>query len=382
MAEQRDPYEVLGVSKDASADEIKRAYRKLSKKYHPDLNKEPGAEAKFKEINEAYETLSDPQKKAQYDQYGFAGNQQGFGGGGFSGFGNGGFDFGGSGFEDIFSSFFGGGGQSRQSRTAPRQGRDLQYEMNLTFEEAIFGKKTNIEYSREALCKTCHGSGAKAGTSPVTCHKCGGRGFIQVQRQTPLGRMMTQQECDVCHGTGKEIKEKCTTCYGSGHVREKHEVQVTIPAGVEDGNQMRLQGQGEAGTNGGPYGDLFIVFHVSPSDKFERDGAEIYYTLPISFVQAALGDSVKVPTVHGDVEMKIPAGTQTGTTFRLREKGAPRLRGNGNGDQKVTVTIVTPKNLTKAQKEALKAFADVSGEDPAGDDSFFEKWRKKQRKKR
>ena len=298
-----NPYDVLGVSKDASDQEIKRAYRKLSKKYHPDLNHEPGAEEKFKEVNEAYEILSDPQKKAQYDQFGTTGGQQGFGGG--QGFG--GFDFGGSGaggFEDIFSSFF-GGGQSRNNN-GPRQGRDLQYEMHLTFEEAIFGKKTEIKYTREENCKTCSGTGAKPGTSPVTCSKCHGRGFIQVQRQTPLGRMMSQQECDVCHGTGKEIKEKCSTCHGSGHVNEQHAIEVTVPAGVEDGNQMRLSGQGEAGVNGGPYGDLYIYFSVAPSDKFKRDGADIYLSLPISFVQAALGDEVEVDTVHGKVKMKIP----------------------------------------------------------------------------
>ena len=374
-----NPYDVLGVSKDASDQEIKRAYRKLSKKYHPDLNHEPGAEEKFKEVNEAYEILSDPQKNAQYDQFGTTGGQQGFGGG--QGFG--GFDFGGSGaggFEDIFSSFF-GGGQSRNNN-GPRQGRDLQYEMHLTFEEAIFGKKTEIKYTREENCKTCSGTGAKPGTSPVTCSKCHGRGFIQVQRQTPLGRMMSQQECDVCHGTGKEIKEKCSTCHGSGHVNEQHAIEVTVPAGVEDGNQMRLSGQGEAGVNGGPYGDLYIYFSVAPSDKFKRDGADIYLSLPISFVQAALGDEVEVDTVHGKVKMKIPAGTQTGTTFRLRGKGAPHLRAGGNGDQRVTVKIETPKNLNKKQREALKAFADSMGEDPSGDDSFFERWSKSKKTKR
>ena len=221
MAEQRDPYDVLGVSKDASADEIKKAYRKLSKKYHPDLNHEPGAEEKFKEVNEAFDILGDPQKKAQYDQFGAAGAQGGFGQG-FGGQGFGGGDFGGfGGFSDIFDSFFGGGGASR-NQNAPRQGRDLQYEMRLTFEEAIFGKTTEIQYSREETCSTCNGSGAKAGTSPVTCSHCGGRGFIQVQRQTPLGRVMTQQECDVCHGTGKEIKEKCTTCHGAGQIGRAH----------------------------------------------------------------------------------------------------------------------------------------------------------------
>ncbi|MFJ6968197.1 MAG: molecular chaperone DnaJ [Ligilactobacillus ruminis] len=374
MAEQRDPYDVLGVSKDASADEIKKAYRKLSKKYHPDLNHEPGAEEKFKEVNEAFDILGDPQKKAQYDQFGAAGAQGGFGQGfGDQGFGGG--DFGGfGGFSDIFDSFFGGGGASR-NQNAPRQGRDLQYEMRLTFEEAIFGKTTEIQYSREETCSTCNGSGAKAGTSPVTCSHCGGRGFIQVQRQTPLGRVMTQQECDVCHGTGKEIKEKCTTCHGAGHVRKKHAVQVKVPAGVENGNQMRLQGQGEAGFNGGPYGDLFIVFVVEQSKEFRRDGAEIYFNQDISFVQAALGDEIEVKTVHGNVKLKIPAGTQTGTTFRLKGKGAPKLRGSGNGDEQVTVNIVTPKNLNEKQRLALKAFAEASGKKSFGE-GFFEKLKK------
>lgn len=357
----KNPYEVLGVSKDASADEIKRAYRKLSKKYHPDLNHEAGAEEKFKEVNDAYEILSDPQKKAQYDQFGSTGAQGGFGG---AGQGFGGFDGGfGGGFEDIFSSFFGGGATASRSRNVPRQGRDLQYEMDLTFEEAIFGKTTEIEYTREEECDTCGGSGAKPGTSPVTCTHCGGRGFVQVERQTPLGRIMTQQECEYCNGTGKEIKEKCTTCHGTGHLKKKHAVEVKVPAGVEDGNQMRLQGQGEAGFNGGPYGDLFIVFNVAPSDTFKRDGSEIYLDQPISFVQAALGAEIPVKTVHGDVKLKIPAGTQTGTIFRLRGKGAPRLHGNGNGDEKVTVKVQTPKNLNKQQKIALKAFAEASGED-------------------
>ncbi|KRL04286.1 molecular chaperone DnaJ [Liquorilactobacillus oeni] len=373
MAEIRDPYETLGVSKDASAAEIKKAYRRLSKKYHPDLNKEPGAEAKFKEVNEAYEILSNPQKKAQFDQYGSTGGQQGFGGnyqsGGFG-------DFGGSGFEDIFSSFFGGGGGSSRNPNAPRQGRDLQYEMDLTFEEAVFGKKTSIQYTREALCKTCGGSGAKKGTSPETCSHCGGSGYMRVKRATPLGQVVTQQECEYCQGKGKIIKEKCSTCHGSGHVQEKHEVEVSIPAGVEDGNQMRLQGQGEAGENGGPYGDLYIVFNVASSDIFKRDGAKIYFNLPISFVQAALGDEVDVKTVHGDVKMKIPAGTQTGTVFRLRGKGAPYLRGKGTGDEEVTVEVETPKSLNQKQKEALKSFAEASGEKVRGEESLFDRLKK------
>jgi molecular chaperone DnaJ len=351
-------YDRLGVSKDASQDEIKRAYRKMSKKYHPDINKEPGAEEKYKEVQEAYETLSDDQKRAAYDQYGPDG-ANGFGGqGGFGGF-DGGAGFGG--FEDIFSSFFGGG--ATRNPNAPRQGDDLQYRVNLRFEEAIFGAEKEVHYNREATCKTCSGSGAKPGTSPVTCGRCHGQGVINVDTQTPLGMMRRQVTCDVCHGTGQEIKEPCQTCHGTGHEKQSHKVSVKIPAGVETGQQIRLAGQGEAGFNGGPYGDLFVIINVNPSDKFTRDGSTIYYTLNISFVQAALGDTVEVPTVHGNVEMTIPAGTQTGKTFRLKGKGAPRLRGGSQGDQHVTVKIVTPTKLNDAQKEALLAFAKASGDE-------------------
>ena len=351
-------YDRLGVSKDASQDEIKRAYRKMSKKYHPDINKEPGAEEKYKEVQEAYETLSDDQKRAAYDQYGPDG-ANGFGGqGGFGGF-DGGAGFGG--FEDIFSSFFGGG--ATRNPNAPRQGDDLQYRVNLSFEEAIFGAEKEVHYNREATCKTCSGSGAKPGTSPVTCGRCHGQGVINVDTQTPLGMMRRQVTCDVCHGTGQEIKEPCQTCHGTGHEKQSHKVSVKIPAGVETGQQIRLAGQGEAGFNGGPYGDLFVIINVNPSDKFTRDGSTIYYTLNISFVQAALGDTVEIPTVHGNVEMTIPAGTQTGKTFRLKGKGAPRLRGGSQGDQHVTVKIVTPTKLNDAQKEALLAFAKASGDE-------------------
>lgn len=352
-------YDRLGVSKDASQDEIKRAYRKMSKKYHPDINKEPGAEEKYKEVQEAYETLSDDQKRAAYDQYGPDGANAGFGGqGGFGGF-DGGAGFGG--FEDIFSSFFGGG--AARNPIAPRQGDDLQYRVNLSFEEAVFGAEKEVHYNREATCKTCSGSGAKPGTSPVTCGRCHGQGVINVDTQTPLGVMRRQVTCDVCHGTGQEIKDPCQTCHGTGHEKQSHKVSVKIPAGVETGQQIRLAGQGEAGFNGGPYGDLFVIINVNPSDKFTRDGSTIYYTLNISFVQAALGDTVEVPTVHGNVEMTIPAGTQTGKTFRLKGKGAPRLRGGSQGDQHVTVKIVTPTKLNDAQKEALLAFAKASGDE-------------------
>lgn len=361
-----DPYGTLGVDQNASQDEIKKAYRKLSKKYHPDINHEPGAEDKYKEIQEAYETLGDEQKRANFDQYGSADGPQGFGGQGFGGQGFGGF---GGDFSDIFGQMFGGGG-ARRDPNAPQQGSDLRYSMDLTFEEAVFGKVTNIKYNRDEECQTCHGSGAKPGSAPVTCHKCGGAGVIDVVQDTPFGRIKTQQTCDVCHGTGKEIKEKCPTCGGVGHLSQAHEVKVTVPAGVEDGQQMRLNSQGEAGINGGPYGDLYVVFNVAPSAEFKRNGTEIYSELAISFVQAALGDEVLVKTVHGNIKMKIPAGTQTGTSFRLKGKGAPRVNGHINGDQHVEVKIQVPKSLNKGQKEALKAFAIASG-DKAPKTGFF-----------
>ena len=378
---KRDLYEILGVSKDASEADIKKAYRKLSKKYHPDINKEPGADEKFKEIAEAYEILGDAQKRAAYDQYGHASYDpnSGFSGGGFGG----GFDgfggFGGNGnftggFEDIFSSFFGGGGGRRGNRAnMPRQGADLQYVMDLTFEEAIFGKEEVIHYHRNAECETCHGTGAKPGTDPVTCSKCHGSGVINVERATPFGRMMSQTTCDVCGGTGQEIKEKCETCHGHKHVEETHKVKVKVPAGVENGNQMPLRGQGEAGENGGPYGDLYVIFRVGKSDTFEREGADIFYELPINFAQAALGDEVDVPTVHGKVKLKVPAGTQSGTVLRLRGKGAPRLRGSGMGDQHVTVRVVTPKHLTDKQREAMQIFAKEAGTHVEGEGNFFDK---------
>ncbi|TCD45722.1 molecular chaperone DnaJ [Streptococcus sp. X16XC17] len=353
-------YDRLGVSKDASQDEIKKAYRKMSKKYHPDINKEAGAEQKYKDVQEAYETLSDTQKRAAYDQYGPAGANGGFGGGAGAngGFGGGAGGFGGfGGFEDIFSSFFGGG--AARNPNAPRQGDDLQYRVNLKFEEAIFGAEKEVSYNRESTCHTCTGSGAKPGTSPVTCGRCHGSGVISVDTHTPLGTMRRQVTCDVCHGTGKEIKEPCPTCRGTGHEKEAHTVTVKIPAGVETGQQIRLAGQGEAGFNGGPYGDLFVVIQVQASDKFERDGTTIHYKLNLNFVQAALGDTVHVPTVHGDVDLVIPEGAQTGKKFRLKGKGAPSLRGGVQGDQYVTINVVTPTGLNDRQKAALKEFANA-----------------------
>lgn len=368
MAEE-SYYDILGVKKDASEKEINRAYRKLAAKYHPDINHEPGAEEKFKKINEAHEVLSDPQKRAQYDQFGSAGPNAGAGQG-FGGFGGqqGYDDFTGGDFGDIFSQFFGGGGRRQADPTAPRQGRDLQYSMTLDFMDAVFGKTTTIKYERDAQCDVCKGSGAKPGKSPETCSRCHGSGVILTVRRTPLGNIQTQTTCPECNGTGKIIKpeDQCTKCHGSGHIHERHELEVKVPAGIDDGQQMRLEHQGDAGENGGPYGDLYIVFRVTPSREFRRDGSTIYVDQDISFAQAALGDEVKVKTVHGDVNLKIPAGTQSETNFRLRGKGVPHLNGNGNGDEHVTVHVHTPKSLNKRQKEAMMAFAAASGEDVKG----------------
>lgn len=376
MASNKDYYDILGVSKDATQKDIKRAYRKLAKKYHPDLNDSPEAEAKYKEVNDAYEVLGDEQKRKQYDQFGAAGMN---GNGGFGGFGNGNYqsytssDFGG--FEDIFSDLFGGagfgGGGRRRAQNMPRTGDDLQYTVDLDFKEAIFGKKDKIKYKREEECHVCHGSGAKPGTGKSTCQTCHGAGVINQTRQTPFGNMQTQTTCPTCHGTGEVIVDKCTNCQGSGHERKTHTVKVTIPAGVEDGQTMRLSGQGNAGTNGGGYGDLYVVFHVQPSEIFERTGSEIRLELPINFAQAALGDEVEVPTVHGKVRMKIPAGTQSGDVIRLRGKGAPVLNGDTTGDQKVKIKIVTPKHLNKQQKEALRQFAEASGDSVTEEEKNF-----------
>ncbi|MCA1057996.1 molecular chaperone DnaJ [Rossellomorea aquimaris] len=368
---KRDYYEVLGVGKDASKDEMKKAYRKLSKKYHPDINKEADADEKFKEISEAYEVLSDDQKRAQYDRFGHTDPNQGFGGG--ADFGGGGF----GGFEDIFNTFFGGGGGRRRDPNAPRQGADLQYTMSLTFEEAVFGKETEIEIPREEECDTCHGSGAKPGTKVNTCSHCNGSGQLNVEQNTPFGRIVNRRVCHYCNGTGKQIKEKCSTCGGAGKVQKRRKISVKIPAGIDDGQQLRVTGQGEPGINGGPAGDLYVVFHVRAHDFFERNGDDIYCEMPVTFAQAALGDEIEVPTLHGKVKLKVPAGTQTSTRFRLKGKGVPNVRGYGTGDQHVQVKVVTPSKLTDKQKQLLREFADISGQVPDEQhESFFDKVKK------
>lgn len=360
MADKRDYYEVLGVQKGASADDIKKAYRKEAKKYHPDLH--PGdktAEAKFKEINEAYEVLSDSDKKARYDQFGHAGVDPNFGagagGGGFDGFG----DFGDI-FSDIFGGFGFGGGQSR--RNGPKRGADIRQVIEISFEEAAFGCKKKITLNKTEPCETCHGSGAKAGTSPVTCAKCGGSGQVTTQVRTPLGYMRNVTTCPDCHGSGKIIKEPCINCHGTGNVRRQRTIEVDIPQGINDGQTMQISGGGEAGTKGGPKGDLLLTIRIKKHEIFTREGFDVYITMPITFVQAALGATIKVPTISGVVEYDIPSETQTGSVFRLRAKGIPYIRGKGRGDQYVKVEVETPKNLSQKQKELLRQFEGITEE--------------------
>ncbi|MDO4698510.1 MAG: molecular chaperone DnaJ [Pasteurellaceae bacterium] len=346
---KRDYYEVLGLSKGASEQEIKRAYKRLAAKHHPDKNQgSKDAEEKFKEIKEAYEVLGDAEKRAMYDQYGHQAFEQGGfgGGGGFGGFGGGGF----GGFEDIFSEMFGGGfgGGGRRQRVV--RGDDLQYNLEITLEEAVRGVKKDIRIQTLAECDTCHGSGAEAGSKVETCPHCHGSGRIRRQQ----GFFMTEQACPSCHGTGKRIEKPCKSCHGDGRVHKTKNLSVTIPAGVDTGNQLRLSGEGAAGENGAPAGDLYVVIHVKDHDIFVRDGSNLYCEVPISFTMAALGGEIEVPTLDGRVKLKIPAETQTGKLFRIRGKGITNARSRHVGDLICKVIIETPVSLNEEQKELLR----------------------------
>ncbi|MDE7053419.1 MAG: molecular chaperone DnaJ [Oscillospiraceae bacterium] len=362
MADQkRDYYEVLGVSKTAADADIKKAYRKLAKENHPDLH--PGdkaAEARFKEVNEAYEVLSNSDKRSRYDQFGFAGVDPNYAAqnGGYGGGFDGGFDFGDLG--DIFGSFFGGGfGGGARTRNGPQRGESLRMGLTVTFEEAAFGCEKEVTLERVEQCENCKGAGAAPGTSPETCTNCGGSGTVQQRRQTPMGVFATTGPCPRCGGKGKIISNPCKACGGSGQTRKKKTVKVSIPAGIDDRQIISLRGQGNAGKNGGPAGDLQIVITVQPHQLFRRDGADVYCDAPITFTQAVLGGEMEIPTIDGKVSYTLPEGTQTGSTFRLKGKGIPNVNGRGRGDQFVTVHIETPRGLNREQKEALRKFSET-----------------------
>ncbi len=364
---KKDYYEALGLERGVSEEEIKKAFRKLALKYHPDRNPDnKEAEEKFKEINEAYQVLSDPQKKAQYDQFGTADFNGAGGAGGFDGF-----DFSDlGGFGDIFDSFFGGGfGGNGRRKNGPQKGADLEYNLNLTFEEAVFGTEKQISITRNESCEKCKGTGAKHGTHPHTCDKCGGSGQMRVQRNTPLGSFVSMSTCDKCGGKGKIIKDPCSECKGKGKLRKQRKITINVPAGVDTGNIIPMRGQGEHGANGGPAGDLYVGIRVAPHATFKRKGFDIYIDTHISFSKATLGVELKVPTVDGDVKYEVPSGTQPGTIFRLKGKGVPRVNGHGRGDQYVNVIVEVPKSLNQKQKEALLLFMDASGEIPEEEQS-------------
>ena len=387
MADKRDYYEVLGVSKGASDDEIKKAYRKKAKQYHPDLN--PGdadAEAKFKEANEAYEVLSDSQKKARYDQFGHAGVDPNYGAGGGGayggGFGGGGFDFGDLG--DIFGSFFGGGfGGGRQANpNAPQKGETVQTRVTISFEEAAKGCKRTVDINRVDSCPDCHGTGASAGSSPKTCPDCQGRGYVNVQQRTPFGVISSQKSCPKCQGKGKVVDNPCQKCRGNGRVNKKVSVDVNIPAGIDDRQVFVVSGAGNAGVNGGPQGDLKVAVFVRPHAYFERDGYNVWLEQHVSFTQAALGDSIRIPTLDGDVKFDLPAGTQSEAVFSLKGKGIQVINGRGRGDQLVRIIVDTPKNLTQRQRDLLMELEKELGVKrgaPAGSgkEGFFDKFKNK-----
>ncbi|MCL2611031.1 MAG: molecular chaperone DnaJ [Defluviitaleaceae bacterium] len=369
--QKEDYYKTLGVEKDASDDEIKKAYRKMAKKYHPDAN--PGdaaAEAKFKEVSEAYETLSDPQKKSGYDQFGHAGANAGFGGGGFGGFGGGGFGSMDDILENFFGGGFGGGGRSR----GPRRGADVQTNIRITFKEAFFGTKKDITMPMMESCEPCKGSGAAPGTHPETCRQCNGSGQERVVQQTLLGAMQTVRTCSVCRGEGKIVKTPCKTCSGAGRTKKSKTFEVNIPRGIDNGQSIRLAGKGEAGERGAANGDLFVGINITGHEKFERRGSNIYLNVPISIVQATLGDEIAIPTMEEEEKFTLKPGTQPGTKYTLKGKGFPSVKNNKFfGDLIFTADVKIPTNLSEKQRNILKEFAEESGEEVKSKKGFFDK---------
>lgn len=369
MSAKRDYYEVLGLSKGASSDDIKKAFRKLAKKHHPDVNQgDKVSESAFKEVNEAYEVLSDPEKKAKYDQFGHAAfDPQAGGFGGFDGF-----DFGGVG--DIFESFFGGGfGKSSRTRNGPAKGNDLKYNLELSFEEAAFGVEKELSVNRMEGCNTCNGTGSKPGTSPSTCKHCNGTGQIQQKQSTPFGQFVNVKTCDLCKGEGKIITEPCTACNGKGKIRNNVKIKVKVPAGIDDGQTISMRGQGEPGIRGGPPGDFYVNIDIKPHPLFQRQGNDIYSEIPVTFTQAALGAELEVHTLDGKVKFMVPEGTQTGSVFKIRGKGVPFLRGSGRGEHFIKVNVIVPKKLNEKQKAALREFAEMTGDYAQEHKGFFGK---------
>ncbi len=370
MAEKRDYYEVLGVSKDADADTIKKAYRTLAKKYHPDINKSPDAPEKFKEVQEAYEVLSDETKKNLYDRYGHAGvdpNASSNMGGGFGGFNFNGFDVG-----DIFSSFF--GGNSRQARSnGPMQGEDKYLRMEISFLEAAFGVKKVISLTVDEKCVSCKGTGAKDGTELETCSSCHGTGTVRTQQKTMFGTFESTTTCPYCKGKGKTIKTKCPDCKGDGYIRKKVNVDINVPAGIQSGQQLRISGKGEKGINGGPNGDLYVEIVVAKHKYFERQNNDVYVNVPISYVDAALGCKIDVPTIHGDVKVEVPAGIQNGQKLRIKGKGIKDLRSTNMGDEYIILDIQVPSKLSKDEKDLYMKLKDL--QEKQGE-SIFEKFKK------
>ncbi|MBW2971971.1 molecular chaperone DnaJ [Candidatus Woesearchaeota archaeon] len=374
----KDYYDILGVGKDASRDEIKKAYKRLAKKYHPDINKELGAAEKFKEINEAAAVLGDDQKRAQYDRFGTADFGPGGPGGGFD---FSGFDFGGQfDFGDLFESLFAGGplgGFRSGRRRGPRRGADLRYDIELELEDAVSGVEKHITIPRYETCQKCDGSGAASKSAIKTCTDCNGSGMVTRTQRTPFGIFQTSSTCRECGGEGKVISEKCPECRGSGRVEQERKIKVDIPAGVESGTTLRLSGQGEAGEKGAQQGDLYVVVHVAPHKVFDRKGNDLFVEVPVSFVIATLGGTIDVPTIGGKASLKIPAGTQSNTLFKMSGKGVPYVRGSGIGDQYVRAVVHTPDNLNSKQKDALKSFAKEMGDKIAPKKGFLEKVKEK-----